>query len=298
MSRNFGHWMKRSGAIAFGLVMGAGLFFSPVAQAFTLSYSSALQGWQGTTLSFAVNSSQCGITQAALYSAIDDAIALWNRVPNSRIRLSRGAEVTTTVAQALAGNAASGLPTPLILCDSNMQATFQTGVSPNLDPEPSFTSNNIPGVTLPLPTELTMDYAVLVLNSESGKSARISNLNSTVLRVVIAHEIGHVLGLGHTKDIANLMYFDASERAKLSLSQDDMDGIAYLYPRTELAGNGLYGCGTVQRSGGTDGRGPGARAIAEVLIWIGVAWLGARTIQKFRNGSASGESHDTESFLH
>ena len=298
MSRNFGHWMKRSGAIAFGLVMGAGLFFSPVAQAFTLSYSSALQGWQGTTLSFAVNSSQCGITQAELYSAIDDAIALWNRVPNSRIRLSRGAEVTTTVAQALAGNAASGLPTPLILCDPNMQATFQAGVSPNLDPEPSFTSNNIPGVTLPLPTELTMDYAVLVLNSESGKSARISNLNSTVLRVVIAHEIGHVLGLGHTKDIANLMYFDASERAKLSLSQDDMDGIAYLYPRTELASNGLYGCGTVQRSGGTDGRGPGARAIAEVLIWIGVAWLGARTIQKFRNGSASGESHDTESFLH
>jgi hypothetical protein len=273
--------MKRSGAIAFGLVMGAGLFFSPVAQAFTLSYSSALQGWQGTTLSFAVNSSQCGITQAALYSAIDDAIALWNRVPNSRIRLSRGAEVTTTVAQALAGNAASGLPTPLILCDPNMQATFQTGVSPNLDPEPSFTSNNIPGVTLPLPTELTMDYAVLVLNSESGKSARISNLNSTVLRVVIAHEIGHVLGLGHTKDIANLMYFDASERAKLSLSQDDMDGIAYLYPRTELASNGLYGCGTVQRSGGTDGRGPGARAIAEVLIWIGVAWLGARTVRKF-----------------
>jgi hypothetical protein len=278
VKRNFG---KRSWAVAFGLWIGVGLFLSPIAQAFTLSYSSALQGWQGNTLSFAVNSSQCGITQAALYSAIDDAIALWNQVPNSRIRLSRGAEVTTTVAQALAGSAASGLPTPLILCDPNMQATFQAGVSPNLDPDPSFTSNNIPGVTLPLPTELTMDYAVLVLNSESGKPARISNLSSTVLRVVIAHEIGHVLGLGHTKDIANLMYFDASERAKLSLSQDDMDGIAYLYPRTELAGNGLYGCGTVQRSGGTDGRGPGARTAAEVLIWIGVAWLGARAVRKF-----------------
>lgn len=255
---------------------------SSVAHAFTLSYSSALQGWQGTTLSFSVNSSQCGISQAELYSAVDDAIALWNRVPNSRIRLSRGPEVTTTVAQALAGNAASGLPTPLILCDPNMQATFQAGVSPNLDPDPSFTSNNIPGVTLPLPTELTMDYAVLVLNSESGKSARIANLDSTVLRVVIAHEIGHVLGLGHTKDIANLMYFDASERAKLSLSQDDMDGIAYLYPRVELGGNGLYGCGTVRRVDGSGGSGPRAGAFFEWLVWIAAAGLGARAVQQFR----------------
>lgn len=264
------------------LALAVCLFLTPSAQAFTLSYSSALQGWQGNTLTFSVNSSQCGISQAALYSAIDDAIALWNQVPNSRIRLARGAEVTTTVAQALAGNAASGLPTPLILCDPNMQATFQAGVSPNLDPEPSFTSDNIPGVTLPLPTELTMDYAVLVLNSESGKAARISNLSSTVLRVVMAHEIGHVLGLGHTKDKENLMYFDASERETLSLSQDDMDGIAYLYPRVELGGNGLYGCGTVRRIDGPGGRGPGARVFVEWLVWIAVAGLGARAVEKFR----------------
>ena len=55
------------------------------------------------------------------------------------------------------------------------------------------------------------------------------------------------------------MYYDATSKANLSLSQDDVDGISYLYPRKELSGDKLFGCGTlavVGTSRGEDGGQP------------------------------------------
>ncbi len=273
--------MRRNSVFFQALVFFGLLLPGAEARAFTLSYSSALQGWQGTTLTFKTNFSNCGMPVAELYSAVDQALELWNTVPTSRLRLERGDEVTTTVAQALAGSAASGLPTPLLICDPDMENTFRVGVSPNLDPDPAFSSNNIPAVTVQAPTALTLDYAVLVLNSESGRSARVSNLVPTTLAVVLAHEIGHVLGLGHTADPVNLMYYDATARTRLSLSQDDMDGVAYLYPRGEPGQNGLFGCGTLTVGGEGPPRGPhgGVAALAEFGMVLVLAALGTRFLK-------------------
>ena len=69
---------------------------------------------------------------------------------------------------------------------------------------------------------------------------------SPKLQIIIAHEVGHLLGLGHTQYEPSLMYYSIGEKKYLRLSQDDMDGLSFLYPRNELGGDGLFGCGTLE----------------------------------------------------
>lgn len=219
------------------------LGFVENSKAFTLIGNSEIKGWNTDTLTFLINYSGCSISEGDLNEAIDQAISLWNQAPLSGIKLARGGKSTTTPAQAKAAanstNPAS-TPSPLIVCDPNLSNTlFPTG-SDNAEYIPAATTPAVDG-------ELRLNFAYLALNSESGRKANIANLTKTKLAIVIAHEMGHVLGLGHTQKDHSLMYFDATARTTLSLSQDDIDGLAYLYPRHEIGGDGLLGCNTIRR---------------------------------------------------
>lgn len=226
------------------------------ARAFTLVGNSALQGWQTDLLEIHLNPDQCPIPEAELTQALDRAIDLWNSVPTSSIRLTRGVPVATTPVQAAAGTGTSGTPTPVILCDPNLGTTLGVGVDD--DVIPASTSNKAVG--------LTLNYAYILLNADPSARANVSRLSNLKLSMVLAHEIGHVLGLGHTRDPQNLMYFDVTLRTELSLSQDDIDGVTYLYPRHELGENGLLGCGVLERPRGDGGKGPGLE-LPGLLLW-------------------------------
>ena len=224
------------------------------AHAFTLAGSSGIEGWQTGLLEIHVNPATCPISEAMLDAAIDRAVALWNTVPSSSIRLERGSVVSTTAAQADAGSAADGTPTPLIVCDPNLGTT--------LSPPPSLPQdvNQIPGSTREKANGLTLNYGTIALNADPSANTNIANLSPNTLAIIIAHEIGHLLGLGHTSNPENLMYYNATLRTELSLSQDDIDGVTYLYPRHELFGNGLLGCGTVEKPSFIEGRSSGRSA--------------------------------------
>jgi hypothetical protein len=56
---------------------------------------------------------------------------------------------------------------------------------------------------------------------------------------IIAHEIGHAFGLGHSPVKDSLMYYATVDMRK-SLGADDIDGISYLYPKQQP-----ISCGTV-----------------------------------------------------
>ena len=58
---------------------------------------------------------------------------------------------------------------------------------------------------------------------------------------IIAHEIGHAIGLGHSQFDHNLMYYQ-SISTRERLGWDDIDGVTYLYPTEQPIG----GCGVIE----------------------------------------------------
>lgn len=204
-------------------VLGLVLGFSLSAQAFTLTGSNPdLQGWEDRDVKLNVNLSNCpaGIDVAGL---IEEAASVWNNIPTSNIKVSVG---TTTTSTTFAN------PTT-VYCETNFGAI--TGAD----------QNYVPAAAAASAPAGTITAGLLYLNVSSG-TANISAFDKTKLVIIVAHEIGHILGLGHSQVSNSLMYYSVTYKTTLGISQDDMDGMSYLYPKNELSGDKIMGCGLVQ----------------------------------------------------
>ncbi len=244
--------MRLSQLISLPLFLWGG-----IASGFTIfGDSKEIKGWNTDVLSFHLNPSDCPSNIQAL---LDEAMNIWNQVPSSGIRVQRGDETDLSLYAALGGQATLS---PTIHCVTDMNAL---GANPAV----------IPGFAtgVALDAERRIAAGVLILNAQAGAAANIENMDEGLVISVIAHEIGHVLGLGHTPDTSALMYYDASLREVASLSQDDVDGISYLYPRDELGEHGPLGCGNLASSGST-------RSFSYLLFLIPLLILVFRRITK------------------
>jgi len=226
-----------------------GFLFAVQAHAFTLSEVGFDGGWPGKTVAFYYNSSNC---PASVPAALNKAIDLWNSVPSSYLKLKLAGTATTTPAE-LVGNTATTVP--VIVCDPNFQTT-----SGGADPD------SVGGFGFFNQSGGKIVYGGLVLNVQSGKRNNINNYTATSLAILMAHEMGHVLGLGHSEFQPALMYYDIGSKKNLTLSQDDIDGMTYLYPRNELE-DGLYGCGRASALP------PATGAAALICLLIPLCWL-------------------------
>jgi hypothetical protein len=98
---------------------------------------------------------------------------------------------------------------------------------------------------------------------------------------VLTHEVGHVLGLDHSSDANAVMYARAAagETSKRTLTQDDIDGACYLYPKEgdppwlEQSDGCATGC-----SAGCRRPAPGSTP----ALLLGVVLLGARRVRRAR----------------
>lgn len=192
--------------------------------AFTLSSSTDpnLKGWADSTVEFLVNDDNCpaGVDVVGI---IRDAVEVWNNVPTSKIKASYGGTTTSTT---------FSNPTT-VYCEVN----FNTVTNASED--------YVPGAANSTKSNSYIVGGILYLNASVGQ-ANIANFDRTALTIILAHEIGHILGLGHSSDTQALMYYDGTAKKKLSLGQDDIDGISYLYPSDELKDGKYAGCGIIK----------------------------------------------------
>jgi hypothetical protein len=220
------------------------LLMSKTVMAFTLSSVGFDGGWPGKTVGFYYNSSNCpeGVT-----AAMNKAFELWNSVPSSYLKVKLAGTSTATPAAIVAGGTGT---TPTIACDTAFESNI-TGADGNAVGGVGFFNHSGGKIT----------DGGLILNVQPGKSNNINTYNSTDLAILLAHEMGHVLGLGHSEFEPALMYYNIAAKEALNLSQDDIDGITYLYPRDELT-DGMYGCGR------TDSALPPSSGLATILLLL------------------------------
>lgn len=233
------------------------LAFAPTcANAFTLSGNDgSAQGWAETEVKFLVNTSNCPAS-VDVVSLVQEAIKVWNNVPTSRIKLSYGGATTST----------TDSNPPTVYCTTNMVPFAGAGSN---DSVAGVGRGNRQVIGGPIVSGL------LIVNASGGQSS-VENQPDTARKVVMAHEMGHVLGIGHSQDAAALMWYDASAKTNFSLAQDDVDAVTYLYPRNELGQDQLMGCGLTKS---TSAPPPGTAAGLALLFSIPMAlalWLRRR----------------------
>ncbi len=206
-----------------------------------------------------------------LSMATEGVNKFWNKVSTSKLKIRRGQHVsvssdfesgalcTSNTNGCVANPALSGQSQILISCNSNST---------------NFSSSGVLAVTANVNTSgVDIIGSVILLNNidySPGESA-LSNLSRESFISVLAHEIGHAVGLGHSPVKDSLMYY-ANISNRVSLGEDDMDGITYLYPREQPTS-----CGSVAY---IQDDYKGGKPIASLLLLIGLITLSLKTRKK------------------
>lgn len=238
------------------------IFLTTYAQAYTLNNNFGASFKDNKVKVYVDAGTTCatsGITVNELEAMIPDAVdKFWNTVPTSSLKLD-AAGFSEAIFTMNHGR----------LCSPTDDQCITDG---NNDPDP--TKRLIPAVTDIVIgcNDNTANFgtggvlAVTVPNKFSGKkiagavilindgSTTFGNLSRSDQIAVLAHEIGHAIGLGHSEDKAALMYYRTVNLRK-NLGQDDIDGVSYLYPIAVdgfglIEGGLLGGCATITNVSG------------------------------------------------
>lgn len=206
--------------------------------------------------------------QALIGPAID---RYWNKVPTANLKLI-SAGFSDPIATINSGRLCSPSDSACITAgeaspEGLIPAVREIIIACNDNPD-NFGGGNVLAVTVPNNfSGKDIVGAVIIINEGSTVFGGLSQSDKIG---VIAHEIGHALGLGHSKESSALMFYRIVEQ-RSRLGQDDIDGISFLYPMGGdlygLSENGLLGgCGTIT----TDKNPPGNPPFLQMGIALGV----------------------------
>lgn len=179
---------------------------------------------------------QIGISDEDLLSIVGKAVDnFWNKAPASRLKLRKGNLINV-----------SGLyhSAPICQASTNCTPNSALAVSSDIlitcnDNASNFPTNSILGITIPNNIAAgTIIGSLVMIGDNVGNQFATKNTNEKTS--IIAHEIGHAIGLGHSPVADSLMYY-ATRDKRVALGRDDLDGLSYLYPKEQP----FSGCGTI-----------------------------------------------------
>lgn len=201
------------------------------AQAFTLNNSATIVfGQDEVKVNVASgNCSNIGIDENELLTIIGDAVnQYWNKSPTSRLKLRSG----TLQDLSAIDYAGAEICNPSTSCDPNPALAVASDVLITCNNNAvNFPNSGVLAVTIPNNISGKKIIGSLIMIND-----RADNLFKTKSRdekiSIIAHELGHAFGLGHSPVNDSLMYY-STVRMRQSLGSDDIDGISYLYPKQQ-----------------------------------------------------------------
>ena len=207
--------------------------FAPIAFSFTLVSSNGGFPKPEVTINLSNNScSTSGIDHETIWKYIEDSIDnYWNTVPTSSLQLKKGKIVDIDID---GSGVLSEIENNTILVGCSIDTSTNTFSTSDPYPEGfgGISSNG---------SNIAVGYVFLNNVYPNGLATRSKNR----LLYVVAHELGHGIGLGHSQDPASIMSYNRTFDFPEFLSQDDFDGVTYLYPNEDEALSLIGSCGVI-----------------------------------------------------
>ena len=201
-------------------VFWALFFFSTQSHAFTVvnEYESRFVNPEVT---FDVSSDSCSnieMTPEDVLSFAQKAVdKYWNKIPHCSLNLTKGNVVDIPMNPI---NAHEPVPLSSVL---NRVGNNRILIGCNEDSFADGDDDRTLAIGL-----TARNRGLVFINSRETSVFKIISREQRL--AVLAHEIGHAIGLGHSADPTALMYYDITGKVQKKLSTDDFDGCAYLYP--------------------------------------------------------------------
>ncbi|MBD66575.1 MAG: hypothetical protein CME62_15290 [Halobacteriovoraceae bacterium] len=163
-----------------------------------------------------------------LERAVSGAQKYWNRVPTSTLKLKRGGIYETSDSKFLTEKLCVQATDSTCLTSNSVPKVNNIVIACNSNTTDNFTSSQVLALTVPNNLTSSEIKGSVILINDSANST-FGNLSASEMESVLAHEIGHAVGLGHSQKSEALMHYESHEERR-KLAKDDIDGISYLYP--------------------------------------------------------------------
>ena len=216
-------------------------FILPTLFSFTLNNNQNLAFEQNEVPVYIADTfcSNIGLNETEIEKLISKANQqYWNQVSTTRLKLVSGGKLSMPNAYHTDALCTSTSPS----CTVNPNLAFNRGIliSCNENVATNFPTPGLLAVTVPTSVSGNKILgAVLLLNDTA--SSPLNGKSKDEMTALIAHEIGHAIGLGHSPVKDSLMYY-LSIPTRRNLGWDDIDGITYLYPKEQPVS-----CGTITK---------------------------------------------------
>lgn len=161
-----------------------------------------------------------------LNMAVDGAKDTWNKVGRADITVKKGGEYNTSDGDFLTGE----------LCVADSDTTCAAGTVPKVsniiiacnNNGTNFPSNSVLAISAPNNISGTKIRGSVILLNDRADS-QLGSFSKSEMEKILAHEIGHALGIGHSEDKDAFMYHTEIQN-KSKLAKDDIYALSHLYP--------------------------------------------------------------------